>query len=272
LGAVAALISVLIQPTWFLGDEVNLTAGGHVWTNAPANVVMTWAQLVIYLYGLACTLATLARAPRGTLERRRAAGYARAFLVQDACIAIEQVFFLLPSVPGDAALTGVTIINACISLSLAGFLSHAMLRDQLFDFDLKVKWTLKRGSLVAVILGAFFVVSAGAEQYLQQFGWVFGGIAVGALLFALRPMERAIDRLADRAMPRTTGTPEYVAFRKLEVYKAAVESAHETGGISERERASLDRLRAKLSIAEVDARSIEADVTRSGRGSEVVPA
>jgi hypothetical protein len=103
-------------------------------------------------------------------------------------------------------------------------------------------------------------VSALAEQYLQQFGWVFGGLAVGALLFALRPIERAIDRMADRAMPRTTGTPEYIAQRKHEIYRAAIEDMAADGTVSTKERTALIRLAANLGIDGNDALRIETDV------------
>jgi hypothetical protein len=156
-----------------------------------------------------------------------------------------------------------TFLDIIDNLLIAGFvllLARAMLRYQLFDFDLKLKWTLRRGTLAAIILSAFVLATAVAEQYLQQFGWVIGGLAVGVLLFALRPIERAIDRFADKAMPKTTGTPEYLAQRKHEIYRAALEDAMRDGVVSAKERALLLRLAENLSLSGDEAMSIERGV------------
>jgi hypothetical protein len=93
----------------------------------------------------------------------------------------------------------------------------------------------------------------------QTLGYVFGAIAAGLLLLALHPLQRAAERIANAAMPNVNDTPAYVAFRKLEVYKTAVQSAAE-GGITPKDRRTLDALRQRLGIDEADATSIEADV------------
>jgi hypothetical protein len=65
-------------------------------------------------------------------------------------------------------------------------------------------------------------------------------------------------------MPNTTDTPEYAAFRKLQVYESAFAEAQQEGaGISERERALLKRLRESLGITETDAAKIESELLRS---------
>jgi uncharacterized membrane protein YebE (DUF533 family) len=136
----------------------------------------------------------------------------------------------------------------------------AMVRYQLFDFDVKLKRTLKRGALVGVVLVVFFVATAVAEQYLQGYGYVAGGIAIGLMLLALRPIERAIDRMADRAMPKTTGTPEYLAQRKHEIYRAALEDSMADGAVTAKERAVLVRLAKNLELDGNDAMRIEGEV------------
>jgi hypothetical protein len=44
------------------------------------------------------------------------------------------------------------------------------------------------------------------------------------------------------------------------VYRAALESAYESGGVSPKERESLGRLASKLDIRREDATAVEADV------------
>ena len=61
-------------------------------------------------------------------------------------------------------------------------------------------------------------------------------------------------------MPNTKNTPEYAAFRKMQVYEEAVSEAHTEGGISEKERALLNRLRDSLGIFASDAEAIEREL------------
>jgi hypothetical protein len=244
------------------GPPVKQADGGTVWPEAwPVYFTLPLVWLS-FAYGAVCALSALRRSPRGTIAGNRARAYAIAFVTIDAGLVTTGVPLVLHKVvpyaaPLQYALQYLQILAIAIGVLLV---VRGMLRYQLFDFDLKVKWTLKRGTLVAVILGAFFIVTALAEQYLQQLGWVFGGLAVGALLFALRPIERAIDRMADRAMPRTTGTPEYLAARKHEIYRAALEEATRDGAVSTKERRLLLRLSADLGLSAEDAIRIEQHV------------
>lgn len=56
-------------------------------------------------------------------------------------------------------------------------------------------------------------------------------------------------------------TPEYTAFRKMQVYESAVTEAQMEGGISHKERALLVRLRDSLGISESDASTIEGELS-----------
>jgi tellurite resistance protein len=50
------------------------------------------------------------------------------------------------------------------------------------------------------------------------------------------------------------------AFRKLQVYEAAVAEARQEGGISQKERALLHRFRDSLGVSAADAEAIEAEL------------
>lgn len=78
--------------------------------------------------------------------------------------------------------------------------------------------------------------------------------------FFLAPWQRFADRVASAAMPNTQNTPEYAAHRKLQVYESAIAEAMQGGGISEKERALLNRLRDTLGIAKADADALEGDL------------
>ena len=56
----------------------------------------------------------------------------------------------------------------------------------LFDIDLRLKWTLERGTMAAAFIAVFFVVSEGAATILSdRLGTLAGLFATGVLVFAL---------------------------------------------------------------------------------------
>jgi hypothetical protein len=103
-----------------------------------------------------------------------------------------------------------------------------------------------------------YVLSACASRLLSsELGNLAGLIAAAAVVFFLAPLQRFAERVASTAMPNTQNTPEYAAFRKLQVYEAAVADALQGDGISQKERALLIRLRdtfvAQLAMPSADA-------------------
>lgn len=138
--------------------------------------------------------------------------------------------------------------------------AYGVLRVQLFDIDLRVKRTLKRGTVAAAFVATFFVVSELAEEFLSsQFGAVLGVLGTGALVFFLDPIQRAAERLSNAAMPNTVDTPEYESFRKLQVYDSAIRAALEDGHISARQRRVLDSMVQSMGIDETVAKRMEDD-------------
>jgi hypothetical protein len=249
--------AIVIPQAWVAGSGRPNSIGGWNWDQGLlSGQVSNWVFGVTFAVGAIATLDTWRRSPRGSQARAQARAYALAFLVIDAGGVALPSSLAIIGVPGISS-NYADIAQSLIILFGLGLLARGLLRNQLFDFDLKVKWALKRGTLVGVILAVFLVATAVAEQFLQGYGFVVGGVAIGLLLFLIRPVERAIDRLADRAMPKTTGSAEYVAYRKLEVYRAAVESEIETHGHDHQEHAVLERLRVKLGISREDADALQ---------------
>ncbi len=85
-------------------------------------------------------------------------------------------------------------------------------------------------------------------------------VPAAALVFFLAPLQGLAERIADRAMPRVRESPEYLAFKKLQMYSAAVETVLSDQEVTERERDMLERMRASLGIGPDDARRLEDDV------------
>jgi len=136
-------------------------------------------------------------------------------------------------------------------------IAYGILRAQLFDIDLRIRWTIKQSTLAAAVVAIVYAVSEGASRLLSsELGNVAGLFAAAAVVFFLAPLQRFAERVASAAMPNTHNTAEYAAFRKLQVYEAAVAEAL-PGGMSDKERAILRRLQQSLGISAGDATAIE---------------
>lgn len=137
-------------------------------------------------------------------------------------------------------------------------LAYAVLRHQLFEIDLKLKWTISRGTVAGSVLVTFFVVSQLVENLAsEKFGLLAGSFAAGFLLFLIQPLLRFADRVADRAMPNVQDTEQYRTVRKRDVYVAALEGALVDGVVSDRERDMLARLQDQLGLTATEARALE---------------
>lgn len=267
----ALLLSLGAEAAWFASPAAfirGLVPAGYAAYDAevgPGFVAVIAALALVALFALAASVSALLRAERGSLARVRARAFVAAFGTRDAFLATTILATLLFSTrfaPDDLLFQVATVygypLASVVTVLLVGY---GILHSQLFDLDVKVKLTIRRGTLASVFLGVFFIAAQLAQNLLSQgLGLVAGGVAAGALLFALHPLQRVAERVADRAMPGVSASPEYLAFRKLEVYRVAVESALESGGVDARERALLDRLRGKLGIQPRDAAALEREL------------
>lgn len=140
-------------------------------------------------------------------------------------------------------------------------IAYGILRTQLFDIDLKIRWTIKQSTLAGIFVALMFLISEGASTFLSaELGNVAGLLAAAVLMFFLAPLQRFAEKVASAAMPNTQNTPEYAAFRKMQVYESALSEALAEGGVSDKERTLLGVLRDSLGISEADAAAIEAEL------------
>lgn len=243
-----------VAPTRFVGPD--LTPIG--W-----RLALDTADAVVVTFALACAGSAWLRAAHGSVARRRARLYAIGFGIQDATVLAFYAIIRSSSSAVDWYDNYASPALFTIAMAVIGY---AMLRWQLFDIDLRIRAGISRAALASFFVATFVIVAQLAQNYLTgALGWLVGGLAAGVLLVALRPLERIAERLASRAMPGVAPTNEYLAFKKLDVYRAAVESALEAGGIDVKERTMLDRLREKLGVAATDANAVEAEIRATTR-------
>jgi hypothetical protein len=219
-----------------------------------------------YFYGLFATVLSWRRAETPLLRRRNG--------LLALALGTRDVFWgwLFFVVVGTTAMYGATPPVEYLKLGLwnlqfaaAGLVLYVLLlaygiaTEHLFDIDLKVKWTLQRGTVATAYVTAFFVVSEGTAAFLSdRLGTVVGLSVTGLLLFALAPIQRAAERLSDTAMPHVHDTPEFRKFRKLEIYGEAFSDSRRNGGPSAVQRVALDRLREELELSGADTNQLEA--------------
>jgi len=198
------------------------------------------------------------------IARTRAGIFAFAFGFRDVCwgfIYIDGIILIARGLLGAPEPDFYYVVYASGTFFAVPLIAYGILRTQLFDIDLRIRWTIKQSTVAGAFLAVMFVISEGASQFLSdELGKVTGLLAAGALMFFLAPLQRFAERVASAAMPNTQNTPEYAAFRKMQVYEAAVTEAQQEGGISQKERSLLVRLRDSLEISASDAEAIELEL------------
>ncbi len=211
-----------------------------------------------YTYGFVATFLSW-RAARSPVARRRAGALTLAFGTRD--VFWGGIFLAFGLFPASLPTVGLPLIQLA-SFALLFYVvmtAYGIASAHLFDIDLRLKWTLERGTVAAVFVAVFFVVSEGTATFLSdRLGSLLGLLATGALVFALAPLQRASERLAGAAMPAVVDTPEYRTFRKEQIYGEALAEALRDGAVTPVERAILDRLRATLELDEEVALDLEA--------------
>ena len=259
LNAASVMVTILVfaRPELFFSELYN--PGWAPWNFKFVHIGQWAAQFqgIVYLFGLVAALSAFFRTKKGSVARNLAMWFAIAFGFRDIYAGIVQLLYpLIRPVPfwGDFIYNpGQALVFATYTLLLA----YAVLRSQLFDIDLKVKFVLRHSTVVAMIAGGFIVASEILESLVPVSGTTLSIAVAVAILVMLRPMHRFALRMTDGLMSSVQNTPEYLDARKNAVYRAALEGAVEDRIVTEMERRILDRLREELGISPDDAAAIE---------------
>jgi hypothetical protein len=226
-----------------------------------------YVRLAVLLFSFLVALHAFLRATTA-IGKRRAKAFAIAFGIWDAARMITSFLFftVFPRLAGDGdtiAATGTWtdffgVYAYPITLILfAPLLALGILRTQLFEIDLKIRFTINKGALASGALLIFFVTSQLIEQKFQNdFGWV-GGILAGGLFFLLSPVQKATERLAEKVMPGARGVGEMSTKERNRLYQEQLEFAFSDGNVSKKERMLLEHLRNRLGVERSEAQKLE---------------
>lgn len=154
-------------------------------------------------------------------------------------------------------------------------LSYAVVAGQIEGLDIKVRWGISKSTVAAVFITVFFIASEAAQQFFgDQFQSGYLGIlAAGALVFAIAPLSRVADRLAEKAVPVAgTAAPTVVTGNtgKEESYRKALRMALRDRKLTREDEAALHEMANDLGISGPRAHALlveaETEAGRKGRG------
>jgi len=255
-----AAIFVFANPHLFFSELYR--PGWAPWNFQYEELGQRGAQLqgIVYLFGLIAAVSAYFRTRKGSVARNRAKWFAIAFGFRDIFVGITQILYpIFRPVP----FWGDFIYNPGNAMAYSAYfllLAYAVLRFQLFNIDLKVKFALQHSTVGALIIGGFIVGSEVLESLVPVSGTVLNIIVAIAILVMLRPMQLLALRMTNGLMRSVQNTPEYLGVRRLVVYRAALEEVVEDGLVTDKERRILNHLRDDLGISPGEAVALEKEL------------
>lgn len=263
---------VVVFVFWCFHDGLGLVGYAIVLGHPVADALVfasPWTLFAGFIWGLGILFAAgLVGVATVRVARGRAA-------TDDRWIALLSPYLLalttLQVLDSEYALAGPQHVHVALDYLIVAFVVYGVLRFNVVDLDLKLKWGLKRGTVVAAFVTVFFIVTQTAEAFLtEEYGWAVGGVAAGLLVLAITPLQRFSSRLADSALPRTEASEAYFAYRRIQIYRAALEGALRDGIVNPREMTALRNLRRELRLSDLDHERLEADALEGRGGASAV--
>ncbi|HUR63954.1 MAG TPA: hypothetical protein VM241_05690 [Candidatus Thermoplasmatota archaeon] len=146
---------------------------------------------------------------------------------------------------------------------LPALAAYAIVRHRLFGVDVKIRWTLRRGTVVGVFLAVFLIVGQVGQNLLNaRFGLLSGGVAAGLLVFALSPLEKLGHRVADALGPRPQAALTH--HDRLQLYEEQATLVWSDGVMGAKENLLLERLRSRLGLGHEEAARINHAAAQRG--------
>lgn len=147
---------------------------------------------------------------------------------------------------------------------LPALVAYALVRHRLFGVDVRLRWTLVRATMALAFLGVFFVAAQLAQNYLTtKYGWGFGGVAAGLLLFTINPLQGIAERFVQTVLPHAKPVIAMPHPDRVALFRQQATLVWSDGAMGRKERALLDALRDRLGIPFAEAAHIEADAAKA---------
>lgn len=222
----------------------------------------TWASGLIPILALISFLVPPALQAEPSEVRRGARKYILAVALAWVGTALTTTFYFASG--SQAAERAAYVLDGVFTLALPVFVTYAVVRHQLFDLDVKIRWTLKQSTVAAIFVAVFFVVSESAQTLFSRgIGPLFGIAATGLLVFAIAPLQHFAERVATVAMPHVKPLSQLSTGERERLYRDQLRFAWKDGRLDRTERAMLRNLRERLGISAEEAERLEAEVTQA---------
>lgn len=147
-------------------------------------------------------------------------------------------------------------------------LSYAILRHRMLGLDVKLRFAISKSTLAAILLSVVFIASEGAQAVFGADKQWLGLVAGGCVVFAIAPLQRAADKLAEKAVPVSSAKASNLppANDREERYRAAVWLALRDRRLTRTEEAELHRLAEALGLGGARAHEIITETEGGKRG------
>lgn len=154
---------------------------------------------------------------------------------------------------------GLTGLGGPVRMAGAVLIAWGILRYQVLDFDVKLRWSLERSTVASIFIAVFFLVSEGAQEFFgaaASNAWV-GIIAAAALMFFMAPLQRLAERVGARALPDARPAASLLDEEVRDLYEQRLRAAWGDGTLTRDERVLLEHLRERLRIPVEEAAALE---------------
>jgi hypothetical protein len=157
---------------------------------------------------------------------------------------------------------GLTGLGGPVRMAAAVLIAWGILRYQVLDFDVKLRWGLERSTVASIFIAVFFLVSEGAQEFFGAAAsneWI-GIVAAAALMFFIAPLQRLAERVGARALPDARPAASLLDDEVRDLYEQRLRSAWSDGALTRDERVLLEHLRERLRIPVEEAAALERHV------------
>lgn len=134
-------------------------------------------------------------------------------------------------------------------------LVYAVLRGQIAGIDAKVRFGISKGTVAGIVVAIVFVVSEGAQSLFGEDRQWLGLLVGGSVVFAIAPLQRAADRLAEKAVP-VAGTQGSSAPKGLFLFEQLATRLAADGTLSPADQGTLAHVAQEMGLGAGDVHDV----------------
>ncbi len=199
----------------------------------------------------------------GTVQERRIE--TRFFIASALAVLTGLAPFFLPAEKGFFNGPVLIVLLTLWRLALPVLVSYALLRYALFDIDVRIQRTIRRGTVAAMFGAVYFIISEGVESLVSNASGPWFGLGAAALLtIAIKPVQAAASKVATRAMPDAVPARAMTGDR-IALYTQHCAMVLEDGEMTNKERSLLDALAATWGLTKEQTKAVESQVWQQTR-------